>query len=296
MSQDIFESVHHPQEVVATKQDFWGFVRGRYLPEVQEITTQLDSGLAVILDAPFGTGKTFNLASLLVGQFTSRDYSVVRYDSKSMGGARGALVWFSGKWKEANSEQAGRLAIIDEIPDMLLRDPQGTEEFLGLIKSKEAKLFTIAATRSPEQRTQAANDLQEIGRRVGIELVVHHLRQTHIPEDLARKALILRGADNDLIEFFLDPENVSLLNPRIFAVCEGWEERGVKTMNNLRDLMEEGGIGTTIFSTPGFYTLLEKGQGGSKTDLVRMLTNLGTIRTNLEDDLKEAELEDVPDY
>lgn len=285
-------AVYSPREDVEEikgNNDVWIYLQRRYLPEVQEISDQLEAGKVVFVSGPFGSGKTFNIQHQVMWQFMERGYAVESVDGQLYRNSSRILSSWDGIWSEASKDQP-RLFAIDEAPALVLDEGgairegsmEENEKLMRKVQSEDMRLLLVNATRDQRLRQAVIEHFQAIFQKLGMESVVHHVRQTHVPPELARQDLTIMGAESDLIDFFLQPENAALLNIRLYDL-----HRSNRNMEKLRDALTMPDNGTR------WQIYLRSGQGGSKDDVVRMLTNAGILTGNKHE--KEW-LGRIPDY
>lgn len=278
-------------EEIREYDDIWIYLQRRYLPAVQEISDQLERKRVVFVDAPFGSGKTFNIQHQVEWQFMEKGYAVESVDGQIYRSSSGILSSWNAIWREASKDQP-KLFVIDEAPALVLREGgiveesiEENEKLMRKIQSEDIRLLLINATRDSKLRQTVVEHFQAIFQKLGVESVVHHVRQTHVPPELARQDLTILGAESDLIDFFLQPENAALLNIRLYDL-----HRGNRSIAALRDALTMFGL-WHIGAQWQIY--LRAGQGGSKDDVVRMLTNIGILTGS---EYEKEWLEQIPDY
>lgn len=291
LKQPTVYSPREDAEEIRGHDDIWIYLQRRYLPEVQEISDQLERKRVVFVDAPFGSGKTFNIQHQVMWRFMERGYAVESVDGQLSRNSSRILSDWNAIWHK-DSKDHPKLFVIDEAPTLVLGEGGIVEEnmeeneiLMRKIQSEDIRLLLINATRSSKLRQTVIERFQAIFQKLGMESVVYYLRQTHVPPELVRQDLTLLGADSDLIDFFLQPENAALLNVRLYYL-----HRNNESMARLRDELRKS---ATFHLGAQWQIYLRAGQGGSKDDVVRMLTNAGILGQH---ESEKEWLELIPDY
>lgn len=277
----VFEPVDIQTEQIKRHQDLWVYLQRRYLPEIEEIKQSLENHKIVILDAPFGTGKTRNILNPLYLQRQKEGYVVEHVDGQEENQTELPKFIMDNMLGEFSEGKKGLFAI-DEFPSMLWRYDEGTEELLSILHQRSIEVLLVNATRTQSLRNDVNNLLFIIGQRQGIDFVVHSLKNKYVPMELAQQYLRnITKAKDEVVDVVLDSENKALLVPRIFE-----QITECQTLHQLREKLDR--LTHTSASGPSF---LNSGQGGSKEDMVRALVNAGVISSP-----KESRLTEVADY
>lgn len=251
-------------ETIKIPQDIWVYHERHCLPEVEEIDRKLVQGDFIILDGPFGVGKTFNVAYPLFRQRRAAGYTVENVDGQA---------YYSQYIEKALLPEllqgSRRYLAIDEFASILRQDEKGTLKLLKHLHNQKVEVLLVNSGRTQQVRSSIANWMVRKGADMGIYFSIHRLKTTHISPDLAEQYLRnINRADKALVDFVLDPANKALLSPSVFLT----RTSGCRTLNELREELKD-----SVFRSDLIPGHLYAGRGGSKEDMVRVLTNIGLV-------------------
>lgn len=254
------------------KFSFWDSLRRYYEPDAQAIIEQIADGNNVIVTNGHGVGKTQLLSRAIRELAKPRGYEVSNADYYiDIFRGRGDLDSLLERKFRSGSVESKKLFIVDEFQCGVLQEPDLSRRFLSDMTANQVQLLFYIPLPTEEERLAVARTTQELEEGMGVPCVIYRMKQTTIPPDLARRELIQRGAEADLIDFYLNPENSALLSPGLY----GYFPR-IKTIKELRDglTISHYGSWTTVWAE-----WLGKGRlgGGSKAEMVRMLINIGIL-------------------
>lgn len=286
---------------ITSPEKFWIEAQAAYQDDAEKIADLLGQADGVIVDAPFGTGKSKLLTPQLLRELSSR-------------GKAGVIDHFPDRLvRIQETEQLTQIIardfkalesfpdihyyhpvlenpvlIIDETGNLLRGNPD-LQNLLQSLKDKHIGLVAIDAAGDKGIRKRYSDQLHEEGSKTGYGFV-DYFPQTNLPTSLIQRFLTSYTQDQELLAFFLNPNNEALRNARLFGdiiiralTCES---KGVSfDLAYLREYFHRQ-LGFS-YLTDDSRSFGNNAVGGSKEGLVRMLVNLGAIDLN---NRKDAEI------
>lgn len=264
-------------EAVQKWEDTWAAFQDLFEDTRADIDLALKQGQIVVIDGPFGVGKNRSITNPLYEQRGEEGYIVDEWsgDVPERRAAGESRFIETRVLPELLGESGKRFFLLDEFPQLLKANPQDTEHLLQTLHDRGMETILVNGQRTQAIRDETNQQLLEISARTGIPIVIHRMQITHLPPELAWAHLThVNGADQELIDFVLDPENEALLNPRVF----NWLVEDSKNMDDLRKSAADLE-----------WYFLRQCMGGSKEAMARALQNIGTT-------IPEKYIQAVPDY
>ncbi len=214
----------------------------------------------VAVVSPHGTGKSRLLIPNILAQGNRDGYNFQRGEflgEESSEAVKAVLAELFPR----GSEQ--RLLIIDEAGDFT-NNIEGRDAAVSQASQDKINLILIAAAANSDYRKNLVSAWEKSANLNDSKIVVHEMLQKTLPENLIETYLNNINANKDLIEFYKNPENISLLTPYLFGFLEYNPPR---TINDLRNQFIENNNYLHIAGTAR--------AGLSKSNLKKLFKNLG---------------------
>lgn len=252
-----YESIQKWEDTWAAYQDLFSGVRAA-------IDQRLRQGQIVVIDGPFGVGKTSSIANPLYEQREGEGYVVGDwsgdYEDEREAATRSRYIE-TRVLPALLGDAEKRFFLLDEFPALLRANPQNTEHLLQTLHDRRIETLLVNTGRTQAIRDEANQKLLELSEEAGIPIVIHKMEITHVPPEIVRAHLKqVNGAEQDLIDFVLDPANEALLVPQVFNAF-------VEDSKSMDDLRKR--------ATNHQWWFFPNCLGGSKEAMVRALQNLG---------------------
>lgn len=254
---------------------FWDGLRTYYEPDAEAVLKQISAGNNVIITNGHGVGKTQLLSPSIRKLAEPQGFEVRQVDYYiDISRTRADLDSLLERTFRSEDSEIRKLLVVDEFQYGILKEPDLSKRFLSDMAANQVPVVFYIPLPTEEERLAVARTIQELEGALGVPSVTYKMKQTTIPADLARSDLVQRGAEADLIDFYLNPENSALLSPGLYGSLPG-----IQTIEELKKILTRSEYGSYRWM---WAEWLGKGRlgGGSKTEMIRMLINLGLLPEN----------------